>query len=152
SEGDHPQLECGEMRRAAVLPKKGERRGDPARGLREISLAQGAPEGISALLRPAVRGAARVRAGHGHRTITVSKHRTGLAVRPGPALGPGRCPPMAPLTDDRASGSVRKGPAPVPLVGNRTAAWALQKKPGGVPPCQVPRISADKPTSAYASR
>src|SRR5215475_12905316 len=107
------------MRRAAVLPEKGKRRRDPARGLREISLAQGAPEGISALLRPAARGAAGVRAGHGHRTITVSKHRAGLGRSAWPRPWSRALPPMAPLTDDRAS--VRKGPAPVPLVGNRTA-------------------------------
>src|SRR5262249_53726757 len=38
-----PQAQVREMRRAAVLPEKGERRGDPARGLREISLGLAPP-------------------------------------------------------------------------------------------------------------
>src|SRR5262249_46228944 len=93
------------MRRAAVLPEKRKRRRDPARGLREISLAQGAPEGISALLRPAARGAAGVRTGHGHRTIAVLKLRAfGLA-----PLGPGRCPMAARSRTTERRGRSEKG-------------------------------------------
>src|SRR5262245_43203706 len=134
SEGDHPQLERGEMRRAAVLPEKGKPRGDPARGLREISLAQGAPEGVSALLRPATRGEAGVRRGHGHRTITVSGPRAAIGPEPAPPLVPGAAPWLRAHRKSAPGGTTeKKGPPPAPFVGNRTAAPALQKKTWGRP-------------------
>jgi hypothetical protein len=45
-----------------------------------------------------------------------------------------------------------KSATPGPVIGNRTAAAALQKKRGGFPPCRVPYISADRLTFAFVSR
>src|SRR5262249_36305589 len=134
-EGDHPQLERGEMRRAAILPEKGKPRGDPARGLREISLAQGAPEGVSTLLRPATRGAAGVAKGHGHRTITGTGHPAALGPSPPPPpLARGVAPGVRAHEKSAPGGTTgKKGPPPAPFVGTRTAAPALQKKPWGRP-------------------
>src|SRR5947209_8862311 len=67
SEGDHSQSEYRQMRGAALLPEKGERGWYRARGVRQISAAERAPQGISALLRPTPRGPPRVRTGHGYR-------------------------------------------------------------------------------------
>ena len=67
--GDHPQLERRQMRRAAVFPEEGERRGHHARGVREVSLAEGPPEGVPALLRPAAGGPPGLRAGDGYRQV-----------------------------------------------------------------------------------
>src|SRR5262249_60695707 len=109
------------MRRAAVLPEKGKRRRDPARGLREISLAQGAPEGVSTLLRPATRGAAGVRRGHGHRTITGSGHRAAIGPEAAPPLVPGAAPSPRAHPKPAPGGTPReKTPPPTPLVGERT--------------------------------
>src|SRR5205085_2436539 len=57
------------MRRATLLREKGERRRHSARGLREIPPAEGTPEGVSPLLRPAARGAAGLRTGDGDREL-----------------------------------------------------------------------------------
>src|SRR4029453_6553327 len=115
------------MRRAAVLPEKGKRRRDPARGLREISLAQGAPEGISALLRPAARGAAGVRAGHGHRTITVSKHRAGIGPSAWPRPWSRALLPRRPAHARPSVGVGEKGPPQRRRSGTVSKASALQK-------------------------
>ena len=69
-----PQFERRAMRRAALFPEAGEHRGDHARGVRQVSLAESAAEGVPALLRPAARGAAGVRAGHGHREIAARRY------------------------------------------------------------------------------
>src|SRR5262249_17432967 len=60
------------MRRAALLPEKGERGGHPFGGVRQISVAESAPQGVSALLRPTIRGTAGLRTGHGHRKFIIA--------------------------------------------------------------------------------
>ena len=71
--GDEPKGDrsaAPTSRRCVELPnitKKDERRRHHARGAREISAAQGAAEGLPPLLRPAARGAPRLRGGDGDR-------------------------------------------------------------------------------------
>src|SRR5262249_56086718 len=111
------------MRRAAFLPEKGERRRDPARGLREISLAEGAPEGISPLLRPTAGGAAGVRGGHGHRSVAVSYTARFTCWSPR-GLSTGRY-----LTPAQKKPRRRRGPGTVPRLWHCRKNWGPPPHP-----------------------
>ena len=80
--GDEPKgtvrsANVAQVHRAAQHHQEDQRRGHHARRARELSAAQGPPEGLPPLLRPAAGGAPRVRRGDGDRGKLV-KQRRGL--------------------------------------------------------------------------